>query len=373
MSQNYTLYGTEFSLYTGKARAYLRYKNIEFNEVFSSLKVYKNIIIPNTGVRFIPVVKMPDGAYFQDTSAIIDTIEARETERPVIPIGPKQKLVSYLFELFADEWLVIPAMHYRWNHDNSMQIYREFGQVAFPRMPHFVQNFVGRKLSKKFSGYLPMLGVNDQTRDAIEQWFEQEVLVQLDAHFAKHRYLLGDAATLGDFALMGPLSGHLLHDPAPKKMILGKAANVVRWDQELKAPPKPVGALPTNDEIPETLLPLLTGMFRDQWPVLINTVAAIAEFYNHQSSHQSAGDNNHKPIPRALGECDFTIAGVAGKRKMLSFHQWKVQRVLDCYHSLHGEEKQSVDTLLHKVGGFDFMQQQIKHRVKRNNNKLVFE
>ena len=57
----YTLYGTEFSLYTGKARAYLRYKGIPFREVLSTLSVYRRTIVPGTGVSMIPVVETPEG------------------------------------------------------------------------------------------------------------------------------------------------------------------------------------------------------------------------------------------------------------------------------------------------------------------------
>ncbi len=56
MPNEYTLYGAPMSLYTGKARAYLIFKKLPYNEVFSSLKVYKSIIVPNTGVRFVPVL-----------------------------------------------------------------------------------------------------------------------------------------------------------------------------------------------------------------------------------------------------------------------------------------------------------------------------
>jgi hypothetical protein len=59
MANKYTLYGAQLSLYTGKLRSYLRYKQIPYEEVFSSRKVYKDIIIPKTGVQFIPVLKTP--------------------------------------------------------------------------------------------------------------------------------------------------------------------------------------------------------------------------------------------------------------------------------------------------------------------------
>ena len=74
-------YGTPLSLYTGKVRAYLIFKNLDYKEVFSSLKIYKKIIIPKTGVRFIPVVKTPQGEYIQDTAQIIDTLEPRHPEK----------------------------------------------------------------------------------------------------------------------------------------------------------------------------------------------------------------------------------------------------------------------------------------------------
>ena len=73
MTQKHILYGSEFSLYSGKARSYLRYKRIPFDEVLSSLSVYRDTIVPMTGVRFIPVVKTLDDRYLQDTSHIIDT------------------------------------------------------------------------------------------------------------------------------------------------------------------------------------------------------------------------------------------------------------------------------------------------------------
>ncbi|MFT5840839.1 MAG: hypothetical protein ACI9UT_003353, partial [Flavobacteriales bacterium] len=75
MLNEYTLYGAPMSLYTGKARAYLIFKDLPYTEVFSSLKVYKSIIVPKTGVRFVPVVKTPQNEFLQDTAQIIDTLE----------------------------------------------------------------------------------------------------------------------------------------------------------------------------------------------------------------------------------------------------------------------------------------------------------
>ena len=80
-NETHKLYGAPLSLYTAKARSYLIFKQIPFEEIFSSMKVYKKIIVPKTGVRFIPVVKTPEGEFLQDTSHIIDTLEQRHPHR----------------------------------------------------------------------------------------------------------------------------------------------------------------------------------------------------------------------------------------------------------------------------------------------------
>ena len=117
-NNNYTLYGTEFSLYSGKVRAYLKYKNIPYQEVHPTISTYKKIIVPKTGVSYIPVLQTPNDDYLQDTTHIIDTLEKDFPENSIYPTTPKQRLVSLLFELYGDEWLLIPAMHYRWNYNN---------------------------------------------------------------------------------------------------------------------------------------------------------------------------------------------------------------------------------------------------------------
>ena len=186
----YILYGSEVSLYTGKIRAYLKYKQLPFTEVLSTLSVYKKIIRPKTGVTFIPVVKTPSGEYLQDTVRIIDYFEAQSRANTqadtntnnlsVIPNTPAQHLVSELFALWGDEWLVIPAMHYRWNKDNFPFIYEEFGQVVTPKAPKFIKAYFGKKLAKKFQGFVPLLGITEKSIPYIEDWYENTVLHYLN-------------------------------------------------------------------------------------------------------------------------------------------------------------------------------------------------
>lgn len=364
MSEQYTLYGAPMSLYTGKARAYLTFKGLPYTEVFSSLKVYKSVIVPKTGVRFVPVVKTPEDEYLQDTAQIIDTLEQRHTQRSVIPTTPKQKLVSYLFETWGDEWLVIPAMHYRWNKANFPFIYEEFGKVIAPNMPRFIRAFIGKKIGAKFKGFVPMLGITDKSIPAIEDWYENHVLPLLDKHFSEHDYLLGSKPSLGDFGLMGPLYAHLYRDPEPGALMKKIAPNVAKWVERMNLPQDVEGVFLADDVIPDTLLELLSRIFKEQWPVLMNTVKELEKWA--EKNPQTI------EIPRSIGEHQYTIGEISETRAIGSFHQWKVQRILDCYQQFDEQQKQSVDTFLQSVGGLDSMQLDIKKKLSRVNNKLVF-
>ncbi len=156
MPDLYTLYGAEFSLYTGEVRSYLRKKGIPFREVVSSIRVYRRFIIPRTGVRDIPVVQTPDDQVYQDTTVIIDALEQRLDGDSVYPDTPCQKLVSLLLELYGDEWLLIPAMHYRWHYrdENYRFVIGEFGRMLLPGWPGFVQRWSGRKVGSRFDAGL---------------------------------------------------------------------------------------------------------------------------------------------------------------------------------------------------------------------------
>ena len=223
----YELLQTEFSLYSGKARAYLRYKGLEFEQRPATLNAYRKIILPRTGVAMIPVLLTPEGEALQDSSVIIDTLEARHPQRSVLPESPRQRLAALLLELYGDEWLLLPAMHYRWNfpQQNRDFIHGEFGRVLWPNGPAWIRRAVGKRLGARFSGFVPRLGITAETIPAIERWWE-ETLDVLNAHFQQHRYLLGDRASIGDFGFIGPLYAHLGRDPYPAQLMRERAPGV---------------------------------------------------------------------------------------------------------------------------------------------------
>lgn len=363
MVENYRLYGAEFSLYSGKVRSYLRKKGIPFEEITSTVKVYKNFIIPRTGVRFIPVVQTPDDKVFQDTTVIIDELEERFPDNSVYPTTPKQKLASLLLEVYADEWLVIPAMHYRWNFPatNSDFVYGEFGSMLLPWAPKFIQRIAGKKIGNQFKSFVPMLGISESNINAIEHSYTS-LLGDLQAHFEQHDFLLGAKPCIADFGFMAPLYAHLYRDPAPGKLMRKKAPAVCDWVQRMNSdvPSLHNGELLANDEIPATLIPVLKRMATEQLPVLLDT-----DQHLEQWKQENPGVTK---LPRSIGSHEFAVEGVTGERVVLPYCLWMLQRPVDFYQSL--ESTISVDELLTQIGFGDALKLGLKNRLFRPNNKL---
>src|SRR3546814_16027626 len=56
-SSDLTLFAAPLSLYSGKARAYLDWKGVDYEEVLSTPDVYRDVILPNVGRPVIPVLR----------------------------------------------------------------------------------------------------------------------------------------------------------------------------------------------------------------------------------------------------------------------------------------------------------------------------
>lgn len=358
MPDKHILYGAELSLFSGKARAYLRWKAIDFEEIPPSQDVYRNEIIPAVGYPVIPVVKTRDGKYVQDTTDIIDYFEKLVGGPSVYPDTPKQHLAALLLELYGDEWLVIPAMHYRWNY-NKQWVVREFGAALMPDADEETQVKLGEKVSAPFQGFVPLLGVTEDTIPGIEKSYEA-LLGELDAHFAQYDYLFGSRPSIGDFGLIGPLYAHLYRDPKSGELMKKLAPKVAGWVERMQNPPKSLeGEFLPDDFIPETLFPILKRAMREQLPVLKD---AAEKFTAWNATHKD------EALPRAIGMHAFSIEGCTGQRMIIPYSQWMLRRAVDFY----SENKSApLEAFLTEIGGDTLTSLQMSPRLKRENNHLL--
>ena len=120
MSAPYRFYASEVSYFSGKVRPALRQKGVAYVEHLPTPRAYREVILPRTGLGFIPIVVTPDDDVWQDTSEILDHLERAHPEPALYPTTPVQRIAAYLLELYADEFLVLPAMHYRWSFPESV-------------------------------------------------------------------------------------------------------------------------------------------------------------------------------------------------------------------------------------------------------------
>jgi len=357
----YVLIGTEASQFTGKARSYLRWKGVSFAEKTATPEVYRDIIEPKLGFAIVPVLLTPDNQAVQDTADIIDYIERAEPGPSAYPKGPVQKLVSLLLELYADEWLVIPAMHYRWSY-NEAWIIEEFGRIASPNAARDEQIRIGQVIAAPVKDSIPRIGVSEETVSGIEAHYEG-FLADYSAHLRRMPFVLGGRPSLGDFALFGPLYGPLYRDPASGEQMRRLAPGVVDWIGRMLEAKGGTGELLPNDEIPPTILPILKRQMTEQLPVLIHSAEALREW----SSAQPKGAR----IKRSLGVHEFTIGGRRGERNIMSFSLWRLQRVQDYYRSLTGGDRAGADRLLESVGGAGLANLQLPVRLERREYRLV--
>jgi hypothetical protein len=116
-----------------------------------------------------------------------------------------------------------------------------------------------------------------------------------------------------------------------------------------------------DDEIPDTLLPILQTMCRDQLPDVLDVIEHNAAWL----AQNPGGD-----LPRALGMHAFTSGEATGQRFISSYAQWMFQRPLDFYQQLSGVDRQQTDDLLRSIGGFDALNKKISYRVKRKPGQL---
>ena len=359
-AEPYQLYGAHLSYYTGKTRAHLLYKGVPFVEHMPTRQAYQEVIVPRTGVRFIPVLISPDDIAVQDTSEIADFIESRFPKPSIYPSGPRQRLAAQLFEIYGDEWLILPAMLYRWLYNKEFATLG-FGAALYPEADLETQRQAGTQACAPFAGSLPFLGITEASRPGVEAEY-LEFLDLFAEHLRHYPFLLGTRPSIGDFGLMGPLYAHLLRDPRSGEIMHLRAPRVVQWIERMNFPVPNAGEFLPDDEVPETLLPLLRGLFARQGPVIADTIRLTGAWIAAKGEAE---------LPRVIGQHLCRIGGVEVPRAVFPYLQWMWQRAVDCLARLDDAERPAAEDWLAALGGLDLFRTPIRHRLERRNNRLM--
>jgi glutathione S-transferase len=389
----YRLYSWEHSYFSGKVRAYLRFKQRMgalgpgFEDILATPELLAGLLARKSGSGAVPQLEMPDGTWVQDSSGILDACERAHPEWPIVPDPrerPRQHLAAYLIELLADEWLVVPAFWQRWffSENGREPSHRAFneqqwgaflaaGQDGHARRAAgagFFEAAFGisdtRRHPKGVYAGLVHLGCDARTERAW-QASQHRLLVHLEAHFARHDFVLGGRPSLADFGLLGPLYAHLYRDPVAGFALRTHFPLVTEWvertngegalnarafGQQLYSlgddarlvgrPASSDGAewLP-DDAIAATLDPVVAVFFEEMWPCLRSAREALRAWLA-TGAHAS---NEERELPgktffatpgfEALQTGDgplthgFEIGGIAARRMVVPYQFWMLDRI----------------------------------------------
>ncbi|MEM9054836.1 MAG: glutathione binding-like protein, partial [Pseudomonadota bacterium] len=323
-------------------------------------QVMKGEILPHIGWPVIPVLKTAAGEYVQDTADIIDHYEAVLSGPRVMPEGPLQHFVSLLFQLFADEWLTLPAMHYRWNY-NEDWIYGEFGKNAAPDGTPEQQYEAGKAVGARFRGFVPMLGITEDTAPGIERAYEQ-FLADFSAHLEHLPYVFGNRASFADFALIGPLYAHQYRDKYAGEHMKRTAPHVADWVERVIAGQGREGSLLAEDDLPKTLLPILQVQMAEQLPTLL----ATNDLLGNWAASATSGD----AAPRGFDMIPFETGGSKGQCMARSFPLWRLQAALDVFSEMSASDTERTTSFLQAIGGEALLAYKPAARLARINYRL---
>lgn len=344
MSRPYLFYGLPTSMFSASTRAYLRFKNIPYVEKVPSMFTYMVTIKKHCGSAQAPVLVDPDGVWVSDSSDIIDILEQRFPQMPVVPGTPQQKFAAYLFELWGNEFWYSTALHTRWSHPENYLVWEADMCRMLPGLPQWLRGLILRKSAQPMlNAHHKPMGLIPENIAIIDRWTEQQ-LDLLEAHFAEHLYLFGTRPSMGDMGVVITLYGHMYLDPWSRRNLIDPRPNLKAWIERMQEQPTPLqGEFLPADEIPATLLPLLRGMCHDMLPALRATLQETLAILP-----QAAGS---KHLPRTLGMIEQPMGGSSIRRVALPYTLWMAQRMLDVYRGMSAVDQQSVREWLATLGG----------------------
>jgi glutathione S-transferase len=381
VSDPYVFYGMAASLYTAKARSYLRKQGIDYVERVVGDPRYAAEIMPEIGRLIMPVLQTPDGRIVQDTVDIIEFLDATVApDSSAFPATPVHRTVAHLLELFGGEGLLRPAMHYRWDFDgtNVDFLAKDFSLGLVFRGSDDERAAVWEMASGKMRSATVAFGVSDELIPAIEESY-LEFLALFDAHLAHSPYLLGGRATIGDHAFMGPLFAHLARDPYPSVIMKQRADRVWRWVERMNTSNDDAGEygdhpgeLFADDSVPDTLAALLAYIGAEY---LDEAVAQIVAIDDHLAEHPDVVTGevvNGKPARRFTGMTTFSWRERPMTVAVVPYRMFLIKRLQDSFADAAPADQRRIRSVLEAAGLDPLLDLRPRRWVERSNNREVW-
>jgi glutathione S-transferase len=377
----YVLYAMPASLYSCKARSYLRKHRIDYVERAPGDARYTDEVVPAIGRWIIPVLQTPDGTLVQDTVDIIDHLDAGVApDRSAYPATPVHRAVAHLLELFGGEGLLRPAMHYRWDFDDTNVAFlsKDFSAALAVGADDETRDAVFAFASERMRSATAAFGVTPELVPEIERSYE-EFLDLFDAHLAGSPYLLGGRPTIADFGFLGPLYAHLARDPYPSLLMKRRAQRVWRWVERMNAPvldASEYGDCPEDlfgdDAVPATLRALLAYIGDEYLDEAVAQVAAVDAWL---AEHPDASEGDvvlGKPNRRFSGTTTFPWRGRPMTVAVVPYRIYLVKRLQDAVAAADPADQAAIRSVFAEAGLDALLDVRPRRWVQRADNHEVW-
>ncbi len=321
----YRIFGSEISPYSMKVRSYFRYKGIPHEWIIRSTKNQEEFQ-KLAKLPLIPLVVTPEGEALQDSTPIIEKIEAVHPEPPIHPADPVLAFLSALIEEFGDEWGNKWMFHYRWARPADQDSGAD--RIARDMMPDLddeARAGVAQGIKARMVDRVWFVGSSAKTAGQIESSFV-EAIDQLDAHLASRPYLFGARPVFGDFGLWGQIY-EAWTDPTAGSILRERGPNVVGWIERM-LDPKLEGEVESWQALEPTLLPIIAG--------------PIAQLFLPWS------DANARAIATGGEEFEVELAGRPWQQKPQKYHARSLQKLRERYAAVAGNAE--LDSILEQSG-----------------------
>ncbi len=317
MTRPYKVIGSELSPFSVKVRSWFRFKGIDHEWIVASAaarKQYEEYF----QIPVIPVVIAPDNTGQQDSTPIIERLEAVTNGDSIHPDDEAISFLSYLLEEFGDEWANKWMFHYRWAREADRL--NAATRIAAMREPESDIDDLGNLVAavvERMTGRVWFVGSNEQNAPQIESGFKQ-ALAQLDAHLKSRKYLLGDRPAFADFGI-APQVYNALTDPTPGAIISVKYHSVSAWLQRMLWP-RVEGDFENWDTLSPTLEPFLAEQVGARFlPWSLANRDALhsgTKEFNVELAGQTWSQKPQKYHAKSLAALQKKYDAVAGKRRL---------------------------------------------------------
>jgi glutathione S-transferase len=225
----YEVYGALGSPYSLKMRAVMRYRRLP--HVWCGVPL-ESEVRAKVKVPVIPVIRFGDDDWRNDSTPMIQALEALHADRRLIPDDPADAFLAWLVEDMADEWGTKMMFHYRWAypHDQMPNAFT-LAQQALLGQPRALVDRAARNMCERQVGRMALVGCTPQNAPLIEET-ARRVLALIDRHVAEGMWLFGERPSLADFGWYGQFS-QLARDPTPRAMIRRDYPAAFTWIETL--------------------------------------------------------------------------------------------------------------------------------------------